>query len=140
MLFRSEYSPKSFHSVIFASRKNHQQVTAYDLSIGSGKAVSDPMFCAYLCAVADWRLKKPEKGIRPRPGIFLWDAFLTSFNSYFASEPDWRKRLIEGNANYYSRGELPQGLPLLTGKLWDIVISETTSGKRVQVSTSKGKS
>lgn len=138
--WQQEYSPKSFHSVIFASRKNHQQVTAYDLSIGSGKAASDPVFYAYLCAVADWRLKKQDSETEPRPGILTWKKFLASFDAYLACEPAWRRQVIEGNAIYYSIGKLPLGLPLLTGKLWDIVISETISGKRVMASTSKGKS
>jgi pimeloyl-ACP methyl ester carboxylesterase len=138
--WQQEFSPKSFHSVIFASRKNHQQVTAYDLSIGSGKAASDPRFLAYLCAVADWRLKMPDKKIQSRPGILTWDAFLQLYGAYYESEPAWRKQLIRGNADYYSLGTLPTTLPLLTGKLWDIVISETTSGKQVSASMSKGKS
>lgn len=138
--WQKELSPKSFHSVIFASSKNHRQVTAYDLSIGSGKAVSDPTFYAYLCAVADWRLKIMDTDGQPRDGIFTWDKFLTLFHAYLAGEPNWRKQTIEGNAKYYSRGVLPEGLPLLTGKLWDIVISETISGARVMASQSKGKS
>ena len=137
--WQEEYSPKSFHSVIFASSKNHRQVTAYDLSIGSGKAVCDPKFYAYLCAVADWRLKIPEGTERARLKILTLPKFLRSFNAYYASEPDWRKLLIIGNANYYSSGVLPPALPLLTGELWDIVISETTSGKRVVPTISKGK-
>lgn len=137
--WQHEYSPKSFHSAIFASRKNHRHVTAYDLSIGSGKAVTDPKFRAYLCAVADWRLKIPDKEMRPRPGILVWTRFLVLYSSYFQSEPDWRKQLIHGNANYYSHGVLPSGLPVLTGKLWDIVISETTSGRRVMATVPKGK-
>lgn len=136
--WQREYSPKSFHSVIFASSKNHRQVTAYDLSIGSGKAVSDPTFYAYLCAVADWRLKIPERASQPRLGILTWEEFLNLYSFYYDSEPDWRKQLIRGNADYYSKGTLPARLPVLTGKLWDIVISETTSGKRVPTSTSKG--
>lgn len=138
--WQQEYSPKSFHSVIFASRKNHRHVTAYDLSIGSGKAVSDPKFYAYLCAVADWRLKKLEPKTQSRPGILTWDIFFQLFGTYYENEPDWRKQLIRGNSDYYSLGMLPNGLPLLTGKLWDIVISETTSGKRITAATSKGKS
>jgi hypothetical protein len=129
--WQKELSPKSFHSVIFASSKNHRQVTAYDLSIGSGKAVSDPTFRAYLCAVADWRLKKPDPKVQSRENILTWDLFRQQFNSYYESEPDWRKGLIRGNCDYYSLGILPTALPLLTGKLWDIVISETISGKRV---------
>ncbi|MBD8541426.1 DUF3274 domain-containing protein [Oxalobacteraceae sp. CFBP 8761] len=138
--WQKELSPKSFHSVIFASSKNHRQVTAYDLSIGSGKAVSDPTFRAYLCAVADWRLKIMDNDGQPRDGILIWDKFLTLFHTYLAGEPDWRKQTIEGNAKYYSRGALPAGLPLLTGKLWEIVISETITGARVMASQSKGKS
>jgi len=138
--WQQEYSPKSFHSVIFASSKNHRQVTAYDLSIGSGKAVSDPTFYAYLCAVADWRLKIPDKLTQPRPGILTWNLFLKLYGYYYETEPDWRKELIQGNALYYSSGKLPHTLPLLAGKLWDIVISETTSGKRVMVSTEDEKS
>ena len=138
--WQQEVSPKSFHSAIFGSRKNHRQVTAYDLSIGSGKAVSDPAFYAYLCAVADWRLKKPNKFTQPRPGILTWDSFLKLYRAYYDNEPNWRKQLIQGSVGYYSSGILPGGLPLLAGKLWDIVISETTSGKCVVASPGKGKS
>lgn len=138
--WQKEFSPKSFHSAIFGSSKNHRQVTAYDLSIGSGKAVSDPVFYAYLCAVADWRLKKPNKLTQPRPGILTWDTFFKLYRAYYDNEPNWRKQLIQGNVDYYSRGVLPDGLPLLTGKLWDIVISQTTSGKCVVASTGKEKS
>jgi hypothetical protein len=138
--WQKEFSPKSFHSAIFGSSKNHRQVTAYDLSIGSGKAVSDPAFYAYLCAVADWRLKTADTKDNPRPGILIWEVFLKRFNGYYASEPDWRRQLIRGNAEYYSSGVLPENLPLLKGELWNIVISETTSGKHVMASATKGKS
>lgn len=72
--WQHEVSAKSFHSAIFDSRKNHRQVTAYDVAIGRGRASTDPNFYAYLCAVADWRLKRPEKiSDKPRPGINTWD-------------------------------------------------------------------
>ena len=66
-------SARSFHSAIWASAANHQNVTAYDLAIGSGGAVDDPEFRNYLCAVADWRvaqvatekIKKDGKGKMP---------------------------------------------------------------------------
>jgi hypothetical protein len=137
--WQHELGEKSFHSAIFDSRENHRNVTAYDVAIGSGKASSHPQFYAYLCAVADWRMKKPTQKERRRKGILRWSDFLGQFNAYFDCEPDWRKRLVEGNVDYYSYGVLPSGLPTLTGKLWDIVISETTSGKRVsQPNRSKG--
>lgn len=129
--WQQELSAKSFHSSIFASRKNHRHVTAYDVAIGSGTAASDPKFYAYLCAVADWRLKIPGAGDKPRDGILSWTKFLNEFSSYYACEPDWRKQLIKGNADYYSYGVLPKRLPVLAGRLWDIVVAETTTGKCV---------
>jgi pimeloyl-ACP methyl ester carboxylesterase len=136
--WQQEVSPKSFHSVIFASRENHRRVTAYDVSIGSGKASSDPTFYAYLCAVADWRLKMPTRD-KPRKSILTWKKFMIQFGAYCECEPAWRLKLIKGNANYYTFGELPADLPVMTAKLWGIVVSETTAGKRVSQSlTSKG--
>jgi hypothetical protein len=130
--WQNEVTPKSFHGVIFGSRKNHRHVTAYDLSIGSGKAASDPKFFAYLCAVADWRLKSDASIDKRRPGIMIWSEFSQKFDAYYNCEPDWRRHLIKGNVDYYSSGRLPKNLPLLTGKLWHIIISEITSGERVE--------
>lgn len=129
--WQHEVSAKSFHSAIFDSRKNHSQVTAYDVAIGSGKASSDPNFYAYLCAVADWRLKNPPPRDQLRPGMMIWSEFITKYSAYLGCEPKWRRELIEGNVAYYSSGRLPTCLPLLTGKLCDIVISETKSGSRI---------
>jgi hypothetical protein len=56
---------------------------------------------------------------------------LDQHNAYYECEADWVKNLIEGNVDYYSTGKLPKWLPVLTGKLWDIVVSETTNGQRV---------
>ncbi|MFC5510805.1 DUF3274 domain-containing protein [Massilia jejuensis] len=137
--WQHEVSAKSFHSAIFDSRKNHSQVTAYDVAIGRGKASTDPNFYAYLCAVADWRLKKPENiNDKPRSGILTWDKFVKQFGIYLECEPQWRRELIEGNMKYYTDGTLPACLPLLTGKLLDIVVSETT-GTRISRTTPKEK-
>jgi len=87
-------------------------VTAYDVAIGGGKAPTDPLFYKYLCAVADWRLKKPRGRDKPRPGILTWDDFQFEFAAYWADERPWRKALIEGNQVYYSIGALPANLPL----------------------------
>jgi pimeloyl-ACP methyl ester carboxylesterase len=127
--WQREVSAKSFHSSIIGSAKNHSQVTAYDVAIGSGKASSDPQFYAYLCAVADWRVKLSYESGKRRPGILLWSEFLENFRMYFDSENSWRKNVIKGNISYYNSGVLPADLPLLTGPLWKIVISETKSGK-----------
>jgi hypothetical protein len=132
--WQHELGEKSFHSAIFDSEKNHRYVTAYDLSIGSGKASSHAKFYAYLCAVADWRLKKPRPGDPIRPGILTWARFMQKHRAYYECEADWHMQAIEGNVKYYSEGTLPEWLPVLTGKLWDIVVSETTTGKRVNPS------
>ncbi|MBB3222781.1 T6SS effector phospholipase Tle3 domain-containing protein [Pseudoduganella umbonata] len=129
--WQQDVSGKSFHGSIIGSRENHRRVTAYDVAIGGGKASSDPNFYAYLCAVADWRLKKIDSLDKNRPKIVLWNEFLEKFRIYWEDELAWRKELIEGNADYYSSGVLPLCLPVLTGKLWRIVISETMHGKRV---------
>jgi pimeloyl-ACP methyl ester carboxylesterase len=123
-------SLKSFHGAIIGSSKNHEGVTAYDLAIGQGKAVADPDFCAYLCAVADWRLKTSENS-RVRPSILQWKIFLTQFHDYWEVEPEWRKKLIAGNCNYYSTGELPTDLPILPDDMPSDLISETIAGWRM---------
>ncbi|OBV39397.1 T6SS effector phospholipase Tle3 domain-containing protein [Janthinobacterium psychrotolerans] len=129
--WQREVSAKSFHSSIIGSAKNHSQVTAYDVAIGSGKASSDPKFYAYLCAVADWRVKTPKSSDKPRDGILLADKFRTLHAVYLAVEPPWRKEIIDGNIDYYNSGVLPAGLPLLSGNLWKIVISQTKNMKVV---------
>jgi len=128
--WQNDVSAKSFHSAIFDSRKNHEQVTAYDVAIGRGKASTDPYFYKYLCAVADWRLKDPAENERRRPEILTWQTFLEEFSTYLRCEPQWRRELIEGNMRYYSSGLLPACLPRLVGKILDIVVVETTSGVR----------
>ena len=128
--WQHEVSAKSFHSAIFDSGENHRQVTAYDVAIGRGRASTDPNFYAYLCAVADWRLKKPETvRDKPRSGILIWEKFVKQFGIYLECEPSWRREIIEGNMSYYSSGILPACLPLLVDKLADIVVSETMSGQ-----------
>jgi hypothetical protein len=139
--WQHELGEKSFHSAIFDSATNHRNVTAYDVAIGSGQASSHRLFYAYLCAVADWRLKKLAPTDPTRPGMPTWDDFIDKHGAYYNCEPEWRQRLIEGNVDYYSTGVLPSCLPVLTGKLWNIVISETTLGRRVnQPAAPKGQS
>ncbi len=103
---------RSFHSAIYGGRKNHCDVTAYDVAIGGGKAPTDPSFYKYLCAVADWRVKQPSALEKARPGILTWKEFLQQHATYWADERPWRKALIEGNQVYYSTGKLPEDLPL----------------------------
>jgi hypothetical protein len=133
--WQKEVSPKSFHGAIFGNKANHVNVTAYDVAIGGGLASSHPVFYAYLCAVADWRLKIGDKR-ELRDGIFTWKEFLKTFAAapsadpkhptanYWSVEPQWRKDLIEGNANYYSSGVLPACVPSLTAGLPTAVICQ----------------
>lgn len=111
---------RSFHGAIFGGAANHRQVTAFDIAIGGGKASSDPLFYKYLCAVADWRLQRGKQS-KKRPSIMHWETFLSQFASYWKSEPAWRKDLIEGNAAYYSSGNLPMCVPTIQGMPSSIV-------------------
>lgn len=133
--WQHEATAKSFHGSIIGSSANHEHVTAYDVAIGQGTAVSDPKFYAYLCAVADWRLKKPFQIGKTRPSIMLWDQFMTNFKVFWESEPKWRRDLIEGNCDYYSKGELPSCLPVLPNQLPPDVVSETLNGRRMERTT-----
>ena len=126
----NEASPKSFHGAIIGNAENHRNVTPYDVAIGSGKASSDPQFYQYLCAVADWRLKRNDK--IPRPSILKWDTFAKKFAVYLAAEPPKRRQIIEGNADYYSSGELPAWLPALQAGLPSTVVCETVNGRRTE--------
>lgn len=135
--WQKEVSPKSYHSSIIGSVKNHSQVTAYDVAIGSGKASSDPAFYAYLCAVADWRIQDKKSTDKQREGIRKRSDFLSNFSSYLSVERAWRKAVIDGTIEYYNSGILPSELPLLSGPLWKIVISETRKMKRVKEKAGK---
>ncbi|PHV34577.1 DUF3274 domain-containing protein [Janthinobacterium rivuli] len=129
--WQREVSAKSFHSSIIGSAKNHSQVTAYDVAIGSGKASSDPQFYAYLCAVADWRVKDLKSNEKGRNGIRIKEKFVLEFAPYLSVEPAWRSAVINGTIDYYNTGVLPAGLPLLSGPLWKIVVSQTKNTKIV---------
>jgi hypothetical protein len=122
-------SARSFHSAVFSSHKNHSQVTAYDVAIGGGKAPTDPLFYKYLCAVADWRLKKPDATKFVRPNILTWDDFKKKFQTYWTDERPWRKSLIDGTSVYYSSGALPTDLPLPPDGLPTTLVVESISGK-----------
>ena len=132
--WQREVSAKSFHSSIIGSAKNHSQVTAYDVAIGSGKASSDPQFYAYLCAVADWRVKDLKSNEKGRNGILIKEKFLLVFAPYLSVESAWRSAVINGSIDYYNTGILPAGLPLLSGPLWKIVVSQT---KKIKIVTEK---
>ncbi|WP_347250523.1 DUF3274 domain-containing protein [Zoogloea sp.] len=122
-------SPRSFHSAIWASAANHEKVTAYDIAVGQGLAVSNPSFYSYLCAVADWRLKKPKKGEPIRPGILTWNSFSSAYKCYFDAETESRKAIIQGGSEYYSSGILPECVKSIAERP-AAVIAETIDGSQ----------
>lgn len=136
--WQNEVSPKSFHSTIFGSAANHRNVTAYDMSIGGGKASSDPKFHAYLCAVADWRLQT-ERRAAHRPSITRWIDFAEIFNAYLQVEPSCRKDLILDAARYYSTGTLPRSIPGIGEGLPKAVICQTVAGAHVRARENRTK-
>ncbi len=129
-------SARSFHGAIWGSKANHAKVTAYDIAIGRGRAVTDPGFYRYLCAVADWRLKKPDPGMPDREGILTWKKFAEAHDKYFSVETKERKVLIEGSSNYYSNGILPKCVKSIAERP-KAVIAENTEGRSPPISANK---
>lgn len=127
-------NPRSFHGAIWGSKANHAHVTAYDVAIGLGQAVTDPGFYRYLCAVADWRLKKPEPGMPDREGILTWKKFTEIHGKYFSVECAERKKLIDGNSTYYSTGVLPVCVKSIAERP-KAVIAETALGESPAIKT-----
>ena len=122
---------RSFHGAVYGGSKNHQYVTAYDVAIGGGTATTHPLFYAYLCAVADWRLKQPPKNEKLRPGILGWADFQKIFAIYWKDEPAWRSDLISANVGYYSTGTLPSSLPLPPEGLPSAVLLQSFSDGKI---------
>lgn len=89
-----ELSAKSFHGAIIGNKESHKQVTAYDVAIGKGTASTDPRFYAYLCAVADWRLKQLAKNTILRPEIPLGSKFLIEQEPFWSVE--WSRLMPTG--------------------------------------------
>jgi len=115
--WQQSFSPKSFHSAIVNNKINHVQVTAYDVAIGRGEAVGDPLFYKYLCAVADWRIKKGIDSDYRNSSVRVWEDVVKELNLHWRVERDWRVSIIEGNLKYYMSGILPNFLPNLNDVL-----------------------
>ncbi len=129
-------SPRSFHGAIWGSKANHAKVTAYDIAIGRGRAVTDPGFYRYLCAVADWRLKKPDSREKIRPGVLTWGEFNQQFANYYKQEPAERAEIINGNSDYYSTGVMPKCVKSIAQRP-KAVIAETTDGRSPPVKSAQ---
>ena len=129
-------SARSFHGAIWGSKANHANVTAYDIAIGRGRAVTDPGFYRYLCAVADWRLKKPDTREKIRPGVLTWGEFNQQFANYYKQEPAERAEIINGNSDYYSTGVMPKCVKSIAQRP-KAVIAETTDGRSPPVKSAQ---
>jgi pimeloyl-ACP methyl ester carboxylesterase len=135
--WQHERVARSFHGAVYGGSKNHQYVTAYDVAIGGGTATTHPLFYAYLCAVADWRLKNPRPDEKLRSGILGWADFQKKFAIYWKDEPRWRTDLIKGNIDYYSSGVLPSSLPLPPDGLPSTVLLQTFSEGSIEFKGAK---
>ena len=127
-------SARSFHGAIWGSKANHAKVTAYDVAVGLGQAVTDPGFYRYLCAVADWRVKKPGLRERIRPGILTWGEFKQQHDKYYVKEPPERAKIIEGSSDYYSTGILPACVRSIAERPKSVIV-ETTDGRSPPIKT-----
>ncbi|APC19549.1 hypothetical protein BLL42_27930 (plasmid) [Pseudomonas frederiksbergensis] len=98
--------PLSFHSAIPNNPEHSRRVMAYDLAIGSGESVDDPVFYAYLCRVADWRLdwNRSHESIFAQAATEL-DLPDEDVQTLFQS--DNNRSLIESTVEYRKTGTLP---------------------------------
>ena len=96
----------SHHSSIVSNPWHSQAVTAYDLALGRPIAWTEEekKFYAYLCEVADWRIKTADPELRPEVKDKLTPLIATGF--YPDKDPK-NNALIEDTALYYVKGDLP---------------------------------
>ena len=126
--WQNSFTPKSYHSAIIGSKANHRDVTAYDVSIGGGKSVTNKDFCEFLCAVADWRIPETLTDSAEQESIVNWNDFLFSFSEQLAKiRPIWQD-LIVANKVYYNTGILPEKMPLIGQSLFSLIVCEATDG------------
>jgi len=100
----------SFHSAIPANPEHSRKAVAYDLAIGQAWSLDNDAFYAYLCRVADWRLKWKARysggmakiDAQKEAPEDLPDAATLAF--YSAEDPTNRK-LIDLTVNYHASGD-----------------------------------
>ena len=90
-----EVENDSYHSAIVTNHDLSRDVTAYDLAVGKAEAIDDDAFYAYLCLIADWRVKNANDR-----------NYKDLLNSpFYAGTVD--KDILDANIVYYTTGELP---------------------------------
>ena len=126
----------SRHSAIVAHPWHSQTVTAYDLAVTTSIiwTEKEERFYAYLCEVADWRIKvdKPgDPGARPQAQSKIT---LLKATGFYDQEDARNKELIEATALYYARGRFPTQVDQAktADRLADFIHFETT-GRRAPV-------
>jgi pimeloyl-ACP methyl ester carboxylesterase len=126
--WQNSFSPKSYHSAIVGSKVNHAYVTAFDVAIGAGKAMSNHEFSYFLCAVADWRMPELRPTKKSGTAVMNWDDFLATFSTQLKEiRQEWFE-LIRANKDYYNKGQLPEWIPLIGRCFGDLLVCETTGG------------
>lgn len=92
----------SYHSAIVANPEHSRHVHAFDVAIGQGESVSNPIFRDLLARLADWRVVTK---LRPGTRATLLDQIQTL--PFYADLPARVRTLTEANARYYTEGTLP---------------------------------
>jgi hypothetical protein len=122
-----EMDENSYHSSIVSNHWHSQAVTAYDLALGRPIpwTEKEKKFYAYICEVADWRIK--ASGPQPKVADKLKPLKATGF---YEPEDSKNKELIEATAWYYVKGILPpQVMAAKAANKLSLIHFETT-GKR----------
>jgi hypothetical protein len=99
----------SHHSSIVSNHWHSQAVTAYDLAVVKPImwTEQEKKFYAYLCEVADWRIKVPTpNNPKARPQIKDKSDLLNATKFYEPEDPK-NKALIKDTAKYYATGDFP---------------------------------
>lgn len=121
---RAEQNAYSFHSAIPMNKEHSRRALAYDLALGQARSIDDEEFYAYLCRVADWRLKWRDDGNRREsPGVAadLPDANMLRL---YNEEPTDRRAVISVTDDYRKKGVLPT--VAANAQLPTAVVSQTT--------------
>lgn len=102
-----ELDPSSFHSSIPMNKEHSRRALAYDLALGQARSIDDEVFYAYLCRMADWRLRRAEDGGgHNADGVEMQLPDANMLRLYAAELPDIRA-LSEATDGYRRAGILP---------------------------------
>ncbi|WP_269508526.1 T6SS effector phospholipase Tle3 domain-containing protein [Burkholderia sp. IMCC1007] len=129
----------SFHSAIPMSVEHSRRALAYDLAIGQAKSIDDESYYAYLCRVADWRLrwdlyvgKRGEADRKSKeetdPAIMQW----------YKAEAEEHVDLIDATDVYIGSGVLPEVTKNAHSQPLTTVRYQTVAGRRDGIPVQSG--